>query len=161
MPIAISLARQLSGLVDHWVDLVNLVEVVHTLQQAGNALQTHAGVDVLARQRACDVEVVFLPDDGELLLHEDQVPDLQEAIFIDDRAAIWAILGTAIEPDLAAWPTGARNAHVPVVVEQAAALNPLWWQPGNALPQRCRLVIGVQDGDPDLVRVKPVAAAFL
>ena len=117
VPIAISLARQLSGLVDHWVDLVNLVEVVHTLQQAGNALQTHAGVDVLTRQRTCDVKVVFLPDDGELLLHEDQVPDLQEAIFIDDRAAIWAILGTAVEPDLAARPTGAWNAHVPVVVE--------------------------------------------
>ena len=38
---------------------VGLVDVVHTLQQARHPLDTHAGVDVLARQRPEDLEVLL------------------------------------------------------------------------------------------------------
>ena len=106
-----------------------------------------------------DVEVVLGPDGGELLLHEDQVPDLQEPVLVHDRAAVRPVLRAAVDVDLAARPARSGNAHVPVVVQQPAALDPLRLQAGDVLPQRGRLVVGVQHGDPDLVRVEAVAAA--
>ena len=156
---AVGLARQLGGPRHHRVDLVDLVEVVHALEQVGHPLQAHPGVDVLARQRPRHVEVVLGPDGGQLLLHEDQVPDLQEPVLVHDRAAVRPVLRAAVDVDLAARPARAGDAHVPVVVQQPAALDPLRLQAGDVLPQRGRLVVGVQHGDPDLVRVEAVAAA--
>ena len=128
MPAAVALVRELSGVVDYRVDLIDLVEVVHPLQQVRDALQTHPGVDVLAWQVASDVEIVLPPDRRQLFLHEDQIPDLQEAILVHDRPAVRAVFGAAVDIDLAARPTRSRHSHVPVVVEHATPLNPLRWQ---------------------------------
>ena len=103
----------------------------------------------------------FFRTAGQLFLHEDQIPDLQEAILVHHRPTVRAILGAAVHVDLAARPTGSRDAHVPVVVEHAAPLNPLRWQAGDAFPERRGLVVRVEDGDPDLAGVKPVSAAGL
>ena len=56
---AVALAGQVGRPLEDRVDLVDLVEVVDALQQVGHPLQPHAGVDVLARQRAEDREVVL------------------------------------------------------------------------------------------------------
>ena len=48
VPAAVALARQLSGVANNRVDLIDLVEVVHLLQQIRDALQAHPRVNVLA-----------------------------------------------------------------------------------------------------------------
>ncbi len=158
---AVRLARDLGGAGDDREDLVDLVQVVDPLQQVGRPLQPHPGVDVLPGQVADHVEVVLGPDRGQLLLHEDQVPDLQEPVLVDDRAAVRTELRPTVDVDLAARAAGTGDAHVPVVVEQTAALDPLLRQPGDAAPERGRLVVGLQHGHPDLVGVEAEEAGLL
>ena len=158
---AVALAGQLARALDRRIDLVDLVEVVHALEQVGDPLQTETGVDVLARQRPDHVEVVLGPDLRQLLLHEHEVPDLQEAILIDDRSAVRAVRRATVDIDLAARPARPGYAHVPVVVQQAAALDPLRRQAGDVLPEHRRLVVGLQHGDPDPVGVEAVAPLVL
>ena len=146
---------QLLGGGDDRVDLVDLVEVVHPLEQVGHPLQAHPGVDVLVGQLTGDVEVHLGADRGELLLHEDQVPDLQEPVLVDHGAAVGAVLRTPVDVDLAAGATGARDPHVPVVVLPAAPLDPLLREPGHPVPDVGRLVVPLQHGHPDGVRVEP------
>src|SRR5215216_5357986 len=155
MVAAIALAGQLSGAGDHRKYLVDLVEVVHSLQQVCGAFESHSGVDVLPRQVRDDVKIVLSPDRGQLLLHEHEVPNLQKTVLVDDRAAVGAISGTAVDVDLAARAAWSRHTHVPVVVLYSSALNPLGGQPSDACPEGGGLVVGVQHGDPDLVRVEP------
>ena len=90
---AVALARHLGRPVEHRPDLVDLVEVVDALQDAGDPLQAHAGVDVLLGQRSDDVEVGLAPDRAELELGEDEVPDLQEAVLVDRRPALGPYCG--------------------------------------------------------------------
>ena len=117
---AVALAGQLGRPLEHRVDLVDLVEVVDALQQRRHPLQAHAGVDVAAWAAAPEMSKSSLARTArELLLHEHEVPELQVAVLVDGRAALAAVLGTAVEVDLAARATGAGHAHVPVVVELA------------------------------------------
>jgi hypothetical protein len=150
---AVAAAGELLGAGDHRADEVGLVDVLHALQQRGHALDAHAGVDVLLRQR---------PDRGvarlgrELaadVLHEDQVPDLQVAVLVGLRAAVAPVLGPAVVVDLRAGPAGTGHAHVPVVVLAAAALDPLGGQ--VAAPQVGGLVVVEVDGGPQALGVEP------
>ena len=129
---------------------VDLVEVVDALQDGRHPLEPHAGVDVPRRQQALDVEVVLGPDLAQLVLHEDQVPDLEEAVLVGDRAAVPAVLGAAVVVDLRARAARPGHAHVPVVVGQAAVLDPLGRQSDLVPPDRVRLVVTVQNGGPQL-----------
>ena len=99
---AVALAGHLGRALEDRVDLVDLVEVVDALQQVGDALQAHAGVDVRLRQRAEDREVVLALARAALVLHEDEVPDLQVAVLVGDRAALATVLRAAVEVDLRA-----------------------------------------------------------
>jgi hypothetical protein len=75
---------------------VNVVIVVHALQDGGDPLQTHARID-LGLGQGLSLAV------GELLeLHEDEVPDLHEPIAVFIRAARWAArdMGAVIVEDL-------------------------------------------------------------
>ena len=56
-------------------------------------------------------------------LHEDQVPHLEEPLLVSNRTTVGSVLWPAVEVDLRAGPTRAWNAHVPVVVVQAATLD--------------------------------------
>ena len=159
--LAVALAGHLGGAGDDRVDLVDLVEVVDPLQQGRHPLQAHAGVDVALRQRPGDVEVVLGAHRRELLLHEHQVPELEVAVLVDGRAALGAVLGPAVEVDLAARAAGARHAHVPVVVELAAAGDPRLRDADRVAPDGERLVVVLVDGGPDAVGVQAVAAVGL
>ena len=158
---AVGLAGHLGGLGEDGVDLVDLVEVVDALEDRGDPLQAHAGVDVLRRQRAGDVEVVLGADGGELLLHEDEVPDLHVAVLVDGRAALAAVLLAAVVEDLAARAAGTGDAHVPVVVELAAAHDALERDARVLGPEALGLVVVLVDGGPEAVRVEAVAAVVL
>ena len=155
---AVAPAAERRRLLDDGEHLVDVVHVLLALQQVGDAFETQAGVDVLARQRTHQVEVVLGADVRDLLLHEHEVPDLQEPVLVDDRSAVGAELRPAVDVDLAARATGAGDAHVPVVVEQPAGLDALVGQADDLLPDLPRLVVTVEHGDPDRVGREAVAA---
>ena len=85
---------------------------------------------------------------AELVLHEDEVPDLEVAVLVGDRAALAAVLRAAVVVDLAAGAAGPGDAHVPVVVGHAAALDALLGHADDLLPELDGLVVVLVDGRP-------------
>ena len=144
---AVALATEVGGTLDDRVDLVDLVDVVDALQQEGHALQAHPGVDVLLRQVTQDREVVLGRAGPALVLHEDQVPELEVAVARTLDVTLGAVRRTAVDQDLAAGPAGAGDAHRPVVLGLAEPHDLLVRQARDALPQRRRLVVVLVDGD--------------
>ena len=65
---------------DQRLERVGVVIVVDALQHRGDPLQPHAGVDRRLGQVADDLIVLLL------ILHEDEVPDLDEAVAVLVRA---------------------------------------------------------------------------
>ena len=158
---AVLLLGQLGGPVEDLPGGVDLVEVVHALQDGRHPLQAHAGVHVLERQRALDVEVVLGPDRAEHVLHEHAVPDLQEAVLVCFRAAVTAVFRPAVVVDLRAWAARAGHAHVPVVVLQAAELDAPLRQADHVTPDPEGFGVIRQHGRPQPVLGEPEPAIGL
>ncbi len=140
---------------------VDLIEVVDALQDGGHPFQAHAGVHVLERQRALDVEVVLGPDRAEHVLHEDAVPDLQEAVLVRFRAAVAAVFRAAVVVDLRAGTARPRHAHVPVVVLEPAELDAALRQADHVPPDAEGLGVVGQHGRPEPVLGEPEPAVSL
>src|SRR6185312_12567633 len=124
-------------------------------------LDAHAGVDVLLRQLAEDRPAFLARSRAPLVLHEHEVPDLEIALLIDDRAALAAVVGTAVEVDLGARAARAGHAHGPEVVGHPAALDPALGYADHPPPEVVRLVVVLVDGRPEPVTVEAVAAVLL
>ena len=142
-------AGQLLAGVDQRPERVGVVIVVDALQHRGDALEAHAGVDALLRQLGDDLARRLL------VLHEDEVPDLDEAVAVLVRAARRAardMLAMVVE-DLRAGPARAVVAHRPEIVLGRDADDAAFGQAGDLLPQVEGLVVGVIDG-----RGQPVGA---
>jgi hypothetical protein len=96
---------------DQRLEQVDVVIVVLALQHGGDALQPHAGVD-RGRGRSTALILRHL-----LVLHEDEVPDLDEAVAILVRAAGRAAgIFAMIVEDLRARAAGPGIAHRPEIV---------------------------------------------
>src|SRR5690606_10795842 len=104
-----------------------------------------------------DPEVLLALHIRDLVLHEDEVPELQIPVLVDLRPAIRSVLRAAVVVDLRAGSGGARDAHVPEVVLLAAAHDPLGRYAG-LLPQLDRLVVVEVDGHPDPLGLETKAA---
>ena len=123
---------------------------VDPLQRARHALQAHAGVDTLERQRGQGS--VGRPVE----LHKDQVPDLEPAGtglgVVGDAIRSLAELRAAVVVDLATRPAWAGLGHLPEVVvvprrDVAPPCDPLRRQADFLGPDLVRLVvIGVGGG---------------
>ena len=95
---------------------VDLVVGMHVLQHGRHPLQTHAGIHAGTRQR---MQLTgFIP----VVLHEDDVPDLDEAVTVLLGASRRATgnLGTVVIEDLGARAAGAGVTHHPEVVRRIA-----------------------------------------
>ena len=141
---------QLGRGLDQRPERVGVEHVVDALQHRRDALQAHAGVDRLLGQVADDLIVLLL------ILHEDEVPDLDEAVAILVRASRAGRRGSVamIEEDLRAGPARAAVAHRPEIVLGGDADDALVGQAGDLLPQVPGLVVGMIDGDGEPVRAK-------
>ncbi len=159
--VAVADAGQLGGLVDDGHGGVDLVHVLHALQNHGEPLEAEAGVDVLAGQFAEDLEVVLAGALAPLVLHEDEVPDLHVPLVVDGGAALGAELGAAVVVDLGAGAAGAGDAHGPEVVLFAQALDALLGHADDLVPDLLGLVVVLVDGDPELLRLQAVTALVL
>ena len=159
--VAVLLLGQLGGPVQHPPHGVDLVDVVHALQERGHPLQAHPGVDVLAGQLAEDREVLLAGPFTADELHEDQVPDLQVAVLVGDRSPFAAVLRAAVVIDLRARAARPGHAHRPEVVGHAAALDPVQRNADVAVPDVRGLVVVVEHGDPQPVFGEAEAAVRL
>src|SRR5262245_21336306 len=93
---------------------IGFVIAVRALEHGGHALETHAGVD-----RGLGQVYPFLLR-YLLVLHEDEVPDFDEAVAfgIGGAGGPARNLGSMIIEDLRAWAAGAGIAHGPEIVRR-------------------------------------------
>ena len=128
---------------DQRAEQIDVVIVVLALQHRGDALEPHAGVDRRARQRM-PLAVARL-----LELHEDEVPDLDEAVAVLVGAAGRAAgnVGAVVVEDLRARAARAGIAHRPEIVGGRDADDLVLGQPGDLRPQPRRVVVLGIDGD--------------
>ena len=127
---------------------VDVVIVVDALQDGRDALQPHAGVDRRARQ------VDALAAGKLLVLHEDEVPHLDETVAVLVRAARRAagnVLAVVVE-DLRTRTARADVAHLPEVVRPGDAQDARFRQAGNLAPQVEGLIVVDIDGRRQSIR---------
>ncbi len=157
----VGLARQFGNFFDQRQEHVVAVKVRHVLHHAGDALQAHAGVDVLERQIAQGRRAAFLRFLA-LELRKHQVPDLQEAGALTGLEVIGpAVVAVGFAPvivDLAARPAGTvgafeRRVGGPEVLVGPEAVNVTGVQADVLRPVPERLVVILVDGDVHLGRV--------
>src|ERR1700761_6271829 len=130
---------------------IGLEDAVDALEDSGHPLQTHAGVDRRARQRlAALLRHLFE-------LHEDQVPEFEEAI----PHLLWAPRGStpdmlaAVDEDFRTRAARAGIAHRPEIVRSRNADDAIVREAGDLLPIARRLIIVVVNGDEQLVLLQP------
>src|SRR5690606_2733166 len=115
------------------------------------ALQPHAGVDRGTRK----VDALVLRH--LLVLHEDEVPDFQEAVAI----LLWAAGSAApdvvatVDENLRAGSARAGVSHRPEIVGGRDADDAVVGEARELLPERGRIVVRVIDGDEQLVLLQP------
>ncbi len=106
-------------------------------------------VDVLLGEVADDVRVLVA-----LVLHEHQVPDLEEPVLVHVRAAVGPVLGPAVDVDLAA-----RTARSGRWVHQKLSAAPRRTMRSGGTPLSSQsplgLVVGLEDGHPQPVGIDP------
>ncbi len=148
------LAGRMRARLDERAHEIGVVIVMLALQKRADPFEPHARVDRLHVERAHGA--VLEP----LVLHEDEVPDLDEAVAVFLRAARRAARdpGAVIVEDLGAGAAGPGGAHRPEIVIRGDADDPLVGQARVFLPDRRGLVIGVIDRDQEPVRVDPEIA---
>ena len=126
---------------------VGVIIVVLALQQCADPFQAHSGVDRLPGQIDQFAGLQLL------VLHEHQIPDLDEPVAVLVGAARRAApdVIAMVEKDLGARTAGTGRTHAPEIVVGGNADDPVIGQARNLLPDRRSLVIGVIDRDQQLV----------
>src|SRR5580704_8041330 len=130
---------------------IRLEHAFDALQDRRHAFESHAGIDRGTRQRIANPALKLLE------LHEDEIPEFKEAIAILLRAARRAapdMLAT-VDENLRAWPAGAGVAHLPEIVRGRDTDDAVFREARDLLPESERFVVGVIDGDEQLVLVQP------
>ena len=146
-----SVSERGSGGIDQVTEKIGLEDALDALQDAGHALQPQAGVDRGARQRLALLLRHLLE------LHEDEVPEFEEAIAVLLRAARRPApdVLAAVDEDLRARTARAGIAHRPEIVRGRDADDAVVRKAGDLLPVARRLVVVVVDGDEQLVLLEP------
>ena len=137
---------------------VGLVVRVLPLQHCRDALEPHTGVDGRPRQRG------KRPARITVVLHEDQVPDLEPAVALarGTQAASPRLLLRAgqmvalVEVHLGAWPAGPGVAHGPEIVLLSQAQDAVIRQPGHILPEPEGVVVLREHGRLEPVLGQPI-----
>ena len=105
-------AGDFADLLHNVLDGIDLKEVIDALHDAGKALQTHAGINILVLQRGVATLTVGIE------LGKYKVPELDIAVAIAADMTVGtpaALFGSAVKIDLGAGPTG-TGADLPEVI---------------------------------------------
>jgi hypothetical protein len=130
------------------LEQVDSVVVVHALHDGGDALEAHARVHAGGRQRVHRALAVAV------VLHEHEVPDLDEAVAVL-IGRTWRAAGdirAVIKEDLAARPARSGIAHLPEVVAAGDTRKAPLVDADLVQPDSGGVVVIDVDGDPELVR---------
>ena len=139
-------ARQVSRRLHKREDEVRLIVVGHALQDLGDALQAHARVNVLGRERG---EHPFRRPVG---LHEDQVIKLDEPRVVARNVRPGhPALRVEIVVQFGAGAAGAGRPRRPEIVFRAAPLDTFGRDADDFRPQAGRLVVVLVYRHPDAV----------
>ena len=132
---------------DEGTEQIGVVVRVHALENRRDTFQPHTGVDRRARQR------IAVTRRDLLVLHEDQVPELEEAVAIFVRRARRPALQSRalIDEDFRTWAARACVAHLPEIVRGADTDDAVVGEAGDLLPQAVRFVVIGVDGDQKLI----------
>ena len=105
-------ARGMSRRFDKCLEQISIVIVMAALKQRANALKSHARINRL------HVEIAHRAVLKLLVLHENNVPDLDKAVAVLFRAARRAApnMLTVVIKNLGARPAWPRWTHLPIVV---------------------------------------------
>ena len=95
-----------------------------------------------------------------LVLHEDQVPDLDVAILIRDGTALDTVGRASVVVDLRARTSRSALAGGPVVVAHAALLNALSWDRGLLEPVADCFFVVLVDSCPESLWIKSQTTIF-
>ena len=155
------LAGQLRRSVQNRADLVGLVEVLNTLQQHCQALNTQAGIDVLLRQITQNLEVVLTDALATLVLHEHEVPNLNVTVVVSRRAAFLTVGGATVVEDLRVGACRAGLTGGPVVFLHAHTLNTLGGETNGLSPNLERLFVTLVNGDPQTLGIQAKTTLIL
>ncbi len=146
--VAVFLAGELGDVVDDRDEEVRVVVALLALDDGGQALESHARVDVgLGKGREAAVEVA-------VELREDVVPDLEVPVAgaLDVAAGLPAAhLGALVVEDLGAGAAGARLAHHPEVALHAHPDDAVGGHALLLVPDLEGLVVVLVDRDVHLV----------
>ncbi len=148
------LPRHLRTRPDQRPERVRVVIVGDPLQDRRDPFQAHARVDRRpgqGRSRSRRILVV---------LHEDQVPDLDEPVPIlpeASRRTAGDVLSVVVE-DFRARPARPRVAHAPEIVGRRDANDPPVVEPRDPAPQRSRFLVLVIDRHQQPRRIEPELA---
>src|ERR1019366_9110060 len=133
---------------DEWHEQVGVEVVVLPLHNGGDPFEPGAGIHARLRQRRQRTVC------RTVKLHEDEIPDLEEAASLGlrlelplrelDRFAPWRPL--EVDKDLGTRAARSGIAHLPEVVLVAEAVDTIRGKAGNLLPERTGLVVGMVDG---------------
>ena len=139
------------GGIDQVTEKIGLEDAVDALQDAGHALQPEAGVDRGTRQRLALLLRHLLE------LHEDEIPEFEEAIAVLLRAARRSApdVLAAVDEDLRTGTAGPGVTHRPEIVRGRDADDAIVAEARDLLPEAGRLVVGVIDRDEQLVLLQP------
>jgi hypothetical protein len=150
-------ADQAAHPLDQRQEEVSVEIVVLALHDRRDPLEPRAGVHGRLRERRQGAV------GGAIVLHEDQVPDLEEATFLGQALELFlrhlpgrdiaSTLGPRqVHVDLGAGPAGPGVAHLPEIVLVTQAVDLVIGQSGDLTPVLPGLVVGVVHGDPETLR---------
>ncbi len=136
-------AGQLDRGADQSADEIDGVIVVRALEHGGDTLDPHAGVDGRVRQ------LDALAASELLILHEHEIPDLDEAVAFGIGAAGRAArnAGPVVVENFRARSARSGIAHRPEIVAAGDADNLVVGEARDLAPERGRLVIVGEHGD--------------
>ena len=142
--------RELARRADQVLEQVDVVIGMHALHDRRDALEPHAGVHRGARQRP------HAAVRGALVLHEDQIPDLDVAVAVLVRRARRAAghLRSMVVEDLAARSAGTGVAHRPEVRFRTQAREAQRADADVVEPDVGGLVVVVVDRAPQALRIQ-------
>ncbi len=148
---AVAVAAEAFGEGDHVPQEIGVVVAEHPLQNGRDALETHAGVDVLGRQ------FLELAPLIAVVLDEHQVPQLDEPrtatvhrADVPRRLTTVAAARAAIDVDLRARAARPGLAHLPEVVLFAEAQDAVAADVRGLAPPLLGFVVRLVDGHPEV-----------
>ncbi len=158
--LAVVAAGERLAELDERTEVVGLVDRRNVLEDRRKPVEAEPGVDVAARQR-CEGAVVM-----ELVLHEDEVPELEEALgVVAGTVAGRAESLAAVVVELRARPAWSARPGLPEVVLSSELDDPLV-RDADRMPALDRLLVrpeaelrvSAEDGHPDALRGEAPAA---